>query len=328
MDQNNRRRIAVVGMVAAATTLLGSGISAYAAPAPSRTVLSTTTPTVAIGGVAHVKAVVKPVSGTGSPIGNVVFKEGATVLGTVALALVGTVEIAKLDLPGLALGSHSIVATYAGSTAFATSTSLPVTITVAKTATTTTASTTTPSVAPGGTVKLKAVVKVPGVTASPTGAVTFNEGATVLGTVTLALVGTVETAKLTLTNLALGTHTITATYSGSAVYLGSTSNAITITVAKVQTSTTITPVAVAGTPGKYNLNAVVAPVPPATGVPVGTATFVIDALAPQVLALNATGRASIPFTFVVGTVHTVTVTYAPDPGASFIASSGTVTFTA
>lgn len=328
MDQNTRRRIAVVGIFAAATTILGSGVSAFAAAAPSRTVLSTTTPTVAVSGIAHVKAVVKPVTGTGSPIGNVVFKEGTTVLGTVPLTLVGLVETAKLDVPGLALGSHSIIATYAGSTAFSTSTSLPVVITVAKTATTTTASSTTPSVAPGAAIKLKAVVKVPGVVASPTGTVTFNEGATVLGTVALALVGTVETAKLTVPSLSTGTHTITATYGGSAAYLGSTSNALTITVAKVATSTTITPVAVAGTPGKYNLNSVVAAVSPATGVPVGTATFVIDALAPQVIALNATGRASIPFTFVVGSVHTVTVTYAPDAGVNFIGSTGTVTFTA
>ncbi len=327
MHQQTQRRFAVVAIAAAAATMLGSGISASAAtPAPSRTVLSTTTANVAIGGTAHLKAVVKPVTGAGLPIGNVVFKEGATVLGTVALSLVGVVQTAKLDVPGLALGSHSVIATYVGSPAFATSTSLPVIITVAKTATTTTLSSTTPLAAPGSTVKLKAVVKVPGVVASPTGNVTFTEGATVLGTVALALVGTVETAKLSISTLSNGDHSIVATYGGSATYLGSASAPVTITVAKPDTTTTITPVAVAAVPGKYNLNAVIAPVPPATGFPTGVVTFVIDANAPQVLALNGTARASIAVTFVVGTVHTVTVTYAGD--SKYIGSTGTVTFTA
>ncbi len=326
MYQTTMGRVATVG-IAAAATVLASGIAASAAtPAPTRTVLSTTTATVAVGGTAHIKAVVKPVTGAGSPIGNVIFKEGTTVLGTVALALVGTVEVAKLDVPGLTLGAHTIIASYTGSAAFATSTSLPIVVTVAKTSTTTTLTSTTPLVAPGAVVKLKAVVKVPGIVASPQGNVTFSEGATTLATVPLALVGTVQTAKLNISTLGLGTHVIVASYSGSPAYHPSSSDPITITVAKLQTTVTVSPVAVLATPGKYRLNAVVAPVPPGTGFPSGLATFVIDANAPQTLSLNATGGASLTFAFAVGTVHTVTVTYAGD--ANFTGSTGTVTFTA
>lgn len=75
--------------------------------------------------------------------------------------------------------------------------------------------------------------------ASPTGVVNFSEGAiTLAGNV--ALTGNV--AAFSTSNLAVGTHVITATYSGDAVYSGSsTSISVAINPAPPATSTTAAP---------------------------------------------------------------------------------------
>jgi hypothetical protein len=189
----------------------------------------------------------------------------------------------------------------------------------------TTISTTTPTVALGQNAKLKVVVKPVTGTGQATGTVTFNEGTTVLGTATLALANNVESAKLTVPGLAFGPHSITATYSGNASFAASTSLNLVVTVTKNATTTTITSVP-AATAGKYKLNATVKIVAPGTGVPSGLVTFVVDGGAPQIVALNAFGKAPLTVTFVVGSVHTVTATYGG--GTTVASSTGTLTFTA
>ena len=325
IDYMGKRRIAVVGVGFVAVSLFGATAPAVAVGA-SRITLTSSTPTVGIGGLAKLKAVVKPVDplATLKPTGTVTFREGTTVAGTVTLALVGTVQVAKLETTTLPVGSHTFIATYNGSTDYATSGSLPVTIVVAKSATTTTGSTSTPAPAPGQDAKLKAVVKQGSGTIKPTGTVTFTEGATNYGSVALALVGTVETAKLTVPGLALGNHVITATYSGSTTFNASSST-VTVAVAKGNTTSMLTAAPVVGNPGKSTLAVAVAPVAPAKGVPTGTVTFVVDTNAPQVFSLNAAGKVQFSVSFVVGTTHSVRVTYAGD--SLFNGSTGTLNFT-
>jgi hypothetical protein len=71
--------------------------------------------------------------------------------------------------------------------------------------------------------------------ATPTGSVTFKNGAVTLGSVALA--GGV--AKFTTSGLTVGSHNITASYNGSGKNLASTSAALTQTVNKAHTSTTL-----------------------------------------------------------------------------------------
>jgi hypothetical protein len=322
--QASRRWLAVLGAGVVAASVLGA-VGPASAAAPTNTKLSTSTPTIGVGGTAKLKAIVKPVSGTSKPTGTVTFKEGAATAGTATLALVGTEQTAKLELTTLAAGSHTFTATYNGSAAFTSSTSLSVTITVAKSASTTTASTSTPAPVPGQDVKLKAVVKQASGTVKPTGSVTFKDGATTLGTVTLALVGTVETAKLTDTGgLALGNHTITATYAGSSAFSGSTST-VSLTVAKGATLSTLTVKPVAATPGKSTIAVGVTAVAPAKGVPSGIVTFVVDSQADQAFSLNTAGRAQFSVTFAPGSTHTVKVAYGGD--SLFTSSTATTNFT-
>jgi hypothetical protein len=321
----SRRWLALLaaGVVAAAT--FGAVGPASAAAAPTNTKLSTTTPSIGVGGTAKLKAIVKPVSGTAKPTGTVTFKEGTTTAGTADLALVGTVQTAKLELTTLSAGTHKFTATYNGSAAFAPSTSLSITITVGKTATTTTASTSTPAPTPGQDVKLKAVVKPASGTTKPTGSVTFKEGQTTLGTVALALVNTTATAKLTVTGgLPLGKHTITASYGGSSTFEASVST-VDVTVAKGSTLSTLTVTPVDANPGKSVIAVAVTAVAPARGVPSGLVTFVVDSEAEQIYSLTSAGKFQFAVTFAPGSTHTVKVTYGGD--SLFNSSTATKNFT-
>ena len=77
----------------------------------------------------------------------------------------------------------------------------------------------------GQTVTLTAAVT--GAGATPTGTVTFYDGASVVGTGTLDATGH---ASFSTAGLALGTHSLTAVYAGDATYAASTSAAVVETV--------------------------------------------------------------------------------------------------
>ena len=121
--------------------------------------------------------------GSGTPSGTVTFKDGATTLGT------GTLSggVATFATSTLAIGAHTITAVYGGDTNFAGSTSSGVTQTVNKGATTTAVNATpNPSVF-GASVTFTATVTVTApASGTPSGTVTFKDGATTLGTGTLS----------------------------------------------------------------------------------------------------------------------------------------------
>lgn len=320
----SRRWLALLAAGVLAASTFGA-IGPVSAAEPTNTKLTTSTPSIGIGGTAKLKAVVKPVTGTAKPAGSVTFKENNVSVGTAPLVLVGEVQTAKLELTTLSAGSHTFVATYNGSATFSASTSLSTTITVGKIATTTTASTGTPAPTPGQDVKLKAVVKPQSGTTKPTGNVTFREGTTNLGTVALALVGTTATAQLSIPGgLSLGSHTITASYAGSTTFQGSNST-VSLTVAKGSTLSTLSVTPVDGNPGKSTIAVVVTAVAPARGVPSGLVTFVVDTQAEQVFSLTGAGKYQFPVTFAPGSTHTVKVTYGGN--TSFLSSSATRNFT-
>src|SRR5205807_360446 len=92
---------------------------------------------------------------------------------------------------------------------------------------------------------------------SPTGTVTFMDGATTLGTDTVSSSGG---ARFSTSSLSVGAHSITAVYSGDSAYNASTSAAITQTVNKAATTITLTSSANPSTPGQtITLTAAVSP---------------------------------------------------------------------
>jgi N-acetylneuraminic acid mutarotase len=157
--------------------------------------------------------------GSGMPTGDVTFKDGATTLGTGTLSA-GT---ATFTTASLAVGAHAITATYAGDSNFTASTSSTLSHAVSRADTmTTVTSSRNPSVF-GQSVTFTAAVAgmAPGA-GTPSGAVTFKNGATTLGAGTLGA----GTASLTTTGLSAGSHVITAVYDGDVNFTTSTSSAL------------------------------------------------------------------------------------------------------
>jgi hypothetical protein len=172
-------------------------------------------------------------SGSGTPTGAVAFFDGATNIGSGALNGSGQ---ATLSTAMLAVGSHSITASYGGDANFNTSTSSALTQVVKRASTTTVVtSSANPSVS-GQSVAFTATVAVvsPGA-GTPSGSVTFKDGAAVLGTGTL----NAGSARFTTSSLSIGSHSITAAYSGDPNFVGSTSAKLIQKVDKIPTTTTL-----------------------------------------------------------------------------------------
>jgi hypothetical protein len=146
--------------------------------------------------------------------GSVQFFNGSFLLGTSPLSTGLTAQLITTTLP---VGTDSLTAVYSGDTIWASSTSTALSQTVNKVVTTTTViSSLNPSTV-GASVTLTATVSP----SAATGTVQFLDGATVLGTSTLAN----GSASCITTSLTQGTHSITAVYSGDANNASSTSTA-------------------------------------------------------------------------------------------------------
>ena len=187
-------------------------------PAATTTVLVSSSNSVFVGQSITLTATVTSTYGS-IPDGEVItFKSGGTVLGT-GNTVSGT---ATLSISALVVGQHTVKAYYPGDGTFAASTSNGVVITVAKYSTTT-GLTSSPNPSNQG----QAVIFTATVTSAgpqkPTGTVTFRDGTTVIGGVPL----TNGIATLKKSNLAVGSHSITATYNGNPDCLGSVSNVVT-----------------------------------------------------------------------------------------------------
>ena len=159
-----------------------------------------------------------------APTGRIYFYDGGSTGGTLlgsATPVFGvggyaTYE-ATLSISTLAIGPHSIVAYYPGDANYTSS------ISVAKPLTIVQASIAVPSVTiTSGTASttLTALVSTDGGTVAPTGSVTFtvDNGVTVTATCTASSAGRSCTASYPTGSLAVGTHTITATETGDAIF--------------------------------------------------------------------------------------------------------------
>jgi autotransporter-associated beta strand protein len=166
-------------------------------------------------------AVVTPTTGGGTPAGSVNFYDGsvtpANLIGSATLDGSGT---ARLKVSNLSVNTHDVVSVYQGNTnyqASPTSNSWSLTVGAANTSTTLTSSN-NPSFF-DQTITLTATVtpQAPG-SGTPTGQVTFMDGGNAIGTA--SLVG--GKAILTISTLAVGPHSLTASYAGDGLdYVGS-----------------------------------------------------------------------------------------------------------
>ncbi len=205
-----------------ATVMVGTGPDAFGQFIGPTIVLATTATLVSSQ---NPSTVGQPVTFTATvscpgntPTGTVTFKDGATTLGTpVPLVTAAGVSTASFMISTLAAGSHPITASYSGDANCAASTSTVLTQAVNAAAlvvsTVTLASSQNPSFV-GQPVTLTATVTCSA--GSPSGPVVFAEGATTPGSGTLTTTAGVSTATFMISTLAVGSHSITASYAGNA----------------------------------------------------------------------------------------------------------------
>jgi MYXO-CTERM domain-containing protein len=277
----------------------GSSVAETSAPNPST-----------FGASATFTATVTSTGTGGTPTGNVVFKEGATVLGTSAVNAAG---VATFSTPALAGGAHTIDAAYAGDTKHTAATGTVIHTVNVGASTTTVASLTNPSVF-GQSVTFKATVTGTGGTA--TGTVTFSEGGTTLGTGTLAA----GAATFSTSALSAGTHAIVATYGGDSNFGISASAALSQVVNKAATSTALVSGSNPSIVGaSVTFTATVTATAPGAGTPNGTVNFREGATVLGSGTLSAAGVATFSTSALGVGTHTITADYVTS--ASFAAST-------
>jgi hypothetical protein len=206
--------------------------------------------------------------GSGRPTGSVTFVVDGTVQAPANL----NGGQATFTTETLAVGDHRIGAVYGGDGNFNSSIAARLTQTVNHVVSSTgLGSSVNPSVF-GQQVTLTATVSASGGT--PSGTVTFREGAIALGTGTLNGVSGNDQATLTLSAPAVGSHAITAIYGGDSTFAPSTSAPLTQLVSLANTSTAVSanaPSSVFGEP--ISFTATVVPLAPGAGTPTGNVAF-------------------------------------------------------
>jgi len=311
------------------TNFTGSTSTALTQVVSSGTITSITTlnsslnPSASGQSVTFTATVSGPSGNTTPPTGTITFLDGTTTLGTGTL---NTAWQATLTTSALALGTHSITASYGGNSTFAGSTSSVLTQVVnpkASTATTTMlASSVNPS-ASGQSVMFTATVTGPsGNTTIPTGSVNFLDGSTTLGSGTLnsAGAGTFSTS-----SLGVGSHSITAVYGGDTIFVGSTSIALTQVVnppAQMTSTTTVSSSLNPSASGQsVTFTSTVTGQSGSTITPTGTVTFMDGASALGTGSLNASAQATYTTSSLTVGSHSITAVYGGD--TNFTGSTST-----
>jgi hypothetical protein len=287
------------------------------------TVDSAANPSVSGETVTFTATVAAVAPGSGTPTGTVDFLEGATTL-TAGVTLDGS-DQATFTTSSLAVGNHTITANYSGDTSFQASTgddsASPQVVNKAST-TTTLDSAANPSVS-GQTVTFTATVApvAPG-TGTPTGTVDFLEGSTTL-TSGVTLNGS-DQATFTTSSLAVGSHTITANYSGDTSFQASTGDdsASPQVVNKASTTTALSSSPNPSTSGQaVTFTATVAAVAPGSGTPTGTVDFLEGSTTlTSGVTLNGSDQATFTTSSLAVGSHTITANYSGD--TDFTASTG------
>ncbi len=171
------------------------------------------------------------------PTGTVTFYDGSTEVDQVTLS--GTSDLATATLSSESAGTQSYTAVYSGDANYAAMTSPAFTVTVAYPSTTITLTSSPTTINAGQTVTLTATLTSS--EGTPTGTVTFMDGSSTLGTVTLNGSGV---AAYTTTALPAGNQTITATYAATGAFAASTSTPLTIAVQSLTISASSTTLSV------------------------------------------------------------------------------------
>jgi large repetitive protein len=237
--------------------------------------------------------------------GTVNFFDGNVKIGSGALSGL-TPDVATFTTSTLALGTHTITATYAGDN-FNTAAASPAISQVVVQTTTAVTETATPSPGIAGVPEaISATVKITNGMGAPTGLVTFTSGTTVLGAANLNTAGVAAINPV----LAPGTYTIIAAYAGDTDDAGSQSAPLSLTVNQAQTTTVVTV-----TPNPASMLAPVTFSAAVTGTgatPTGTVEFFANGGLIGSGALNLNGVATLTYSNLTVGTYSITATYEGD----------------
>ncbi len=223
---------------------------------------------------------------------------------TVGTSATGTGGAFTYSTSTLLDGNHSISAAYPGDTNFIGSSSTPFTLTVGKGAASITLAQSAATTVYGIPVTFTATLTGP--VDTPTGTVTFMDGATPIGTGTIAS----GVATFTTSALVVGSHPITAVYSGDAEFNPVTSSVVTHVVTQVAAVVTVTSSLnpdIYGDTITFTVNVAGVGV-----VPTGAVTLTDGATELGRITLNPAGVATLTVNNFTAGSHTITVVYGGD----------------
>ena len=301
-----------VGQAATTTTLDGPTTTIYGAP------------------ISFTATVIPAFSGGNLPSKSVTFKDGTTVIGTATLN--GGVAILPISTLPAGATPQNITATYTGDANYKPSAaSNIVAITVGKSDT----SMTLTSSADTGTGTAASVYSQPvtfsasvtpinGGGGTPDGQVSFFVDGATKAAATVAINAS-GIAPWVVSTMAIGTHTITATYMGSKNYNAAPSSPSTDTeTLTVTQDTSEVTVSSSGTPSFFGspvtLTATVSATAPGIGKPGGTVTFLVDGSptgGATNVPINSNGLAVFVAKGLAAGPHEITATYVPDGSGNF-----------
>lgn len=312
MSQNGNFYRAVFTNASGSVTSSAASLTVNTAGATAA-VISSKNPTV-FGQAVTFTAAVSATSGT--PTGTVTFLDGASNLGTATLDSTGT---ASLTTSSLAVGTHTIAASYSGDSNFNATTSSPLMQIVNLDVPAVTVSVSpNPSVFGQPVVAAVTVSSTAPGSGTPTGTVTFLDGLTNLGTANLAN----GQASFTISALTSGQHSIMATYGGDGSF-SQNSSVVGLTVNKASTAISLTSTT---NPSNFNqtviFTATVSAVAPGAGTPTGTINFSDGPTSLGSTILNSAGTASFSTSALGVGTHSITASYAGD--GNFNASTSTL----
>jgi hypothetical protein len=251
-------------------------------------------------------------TGSGTPTGTVTFLDGANNVGSAMLS--GSMGI--LATSSLNAGSHSITASYGGDSNFSASTSSALALSVNQAASTVSLSSSANPSAYNQAVTFVASVSPQYAGGEATGTVTFKDGAASIGSTGVSG----NLASLTLNSLAVGTHSITAVYSGDANLTGNSSSAVREVVNKATTSSSVTSSANPSTIGEA-VTFTITVGPQFSGTPTGTVTLKKNGSSLVTLLLNSGQASYTTSSFAVGSDN-MTAAYSGD--SNFASSTSPV----
>jgi len=266
-------------------------------------------------------------SGSIQPTGTVQFYDqtvGAAIGTPVTLSATGNASYPEQGQ--FTDGVHQIVAEYSGDSVYAAATSPAVAIDILPSSTSLTVIPSTATPAIGATITVTGTVTSENAGATPpSGTLTVNLDGVALGTATLATAASVTSGSVSVTISTGGSHSLQGVYSGDVNYLSATSPAVTLTVAKVASVTSIaaSPATLA-TGVLETLTATVAPATAVSGVTytlTGSVSFYDGATLLGTVAVANNTAVLAGVSLAATATHTVTAVYSGDATYSTSTSS-------